>query len=88
VPTRTASSIAATVVLVAGCQDNQKSADGRPNGRFTARLLEVWDGGRFTGTLAKLHAAVKDGMPPTQTPNYYKVGPANRAFTGGQAFRI
>jgi hypothetical protein len=88
VPTRTASSIAATVVLISGCMDNQTSADGRVNGRFTERLLTVWDGGRFRGSLASLQRAIRAGMPPTQTPNLYVVGPANRAFTSRQAFKI
>jgi metacaspase-1 len=88
VPTRTASSIKATVVLISGCMDNQTSADGRVNGRFTGRLLTVWDGGRFKGTLDKLQKAIVAGMPPNQTPNLYVVGPANRSFTSRQAFTI
>lgn len=88
VPTRTASSIQATVALVSGCMDNQESADGRTNGRFTARLLDVWDEGRFTGSLAALHEAILGGMPPTQTPNLYVVGPASRRGDDGPALRI
>ncbi len=87
-PARAATSIPSTVVLISGCQDNQTSADGRVNGRFTGRLLEVWGKGTFKGNLAKLCKVIVAGMPPDQTPNYYVVGATNRAFLRGQAFRL
>lgn len=88
VPPREKSAIGASVVLISGCMDNQTSADGPVNGRFTGRLLEVWDGGAFSGNLSRLHKGVKAGMPPNQTPNLYTVGPANRAFAAKRAFAI
>lgn len=88
VPTRSASSIQASVVLISGCQDNQTSADGRVNGRFTGRLLEVWAGGAFKGNANKLRRVIVAGMPPDQTPNYYVVGRPNRSLTSRQAFKI
>jgi len=87
-PPRAAASIPGTVVLISGCQDNQTSADGRVNGRFTGRLLDVWGGGTFKGNLAKLCKVIVAGMPPDQTPNYYVVGATNRAFTSRQAFKL
>ncbi len=88
VPTRSASSIQASVVLISGCQDNQTSADGRVNGRFTGRLLEVWGGGTFKGSASRLRKAIVAGMPPDQTPNYYVVGRANKSLTTRQVLRI
>jgi hypothetical protein len=88
VPTRAKSAVKASVVLISGCMDNQTSADGPVNGRFTGRLLEVWADGAFRGNLSRLHKGIKAGMPPNQTPNFYAVGAANRAFAAKQAFAI
>jgi len=88
VPSRDASSIQATVVLISGCQDNQTSADGRVNGRFTARLLEVWNEGAFRGSASRLRKAIVAGMPPDQTPNYYVVGRPNKPLTTRQILKI
>jgi hypothetical protein len=88
VPPRTAASVAASIALISGCQDNQTSADGRVNGRFTGRLLQVWDGGGFTGSLPKLHKVIVAGMPPDQTPNYYAVGARSRTLSTKPAFAI
>lgn len=80
--------LASTVVLLAGCQDNQLSYDGPVNGAFTGRLLQVWDQGRFVGSLSRLVKAVRAGMPPEQTPNYYAAGRRNSWFLSRQALRI
>ncbi len=87
-PARAAASIPGTVALISGCQDNQTSADGRVNGRFTGRMLQVWGGGAFKGNLAKLCKVIVAGMPPDQTPNYYLVGASNRSFIRGQALKL
>jgi hypothetical protein len=62
-------------ILISGCQDNQSSYDGQHNGAFTARLLTVWNGGKFAGNYAGFHATIKAGMPAIQTPNLYTMGP-------------
>ena len=69
----------AAVILISGCQDNQTSMDGDHNGAFTEQLLRVWDGGRFKptgGNYVNFHAAIKAGLPSTQTPNLFVLGPA------------
>jgi hypothetical protein len=69
----------AAVILISGCQDNQTSLDGDHNGAFTEQLLRVWDEGRFNpenGTYINFHATIKAGMPSTQTPNLFTLGPA------------
>ena len=65
-----------TVILVSGCQDNQTSMDGDHNGAFTEQLLKVWNHGAFSGNYAGLHARARAGLPPTQSPNLFTLGPA------------
>jgi hypothetical protein len=77
----------APAVLISGCQDNQTSMDGPHNGAFTGRLLKVWNGGKFKGNYAQLCKTIVKGMPDTQTPNLYTVGPAAR-LVAQQAFAI
>ena len=64
------------VVLISGCQDNQTSLDGDHNGAFTEQLLRVWNQGQFKGGYDSFHAKIKAGMPHTQTPNLFALGPA------------
>jgi hypothetical protein len=66
--------IAATVLLLSGCQDNQVSLDGRRNGLFTQKFLEVW---RQASSYEDLHRRVVATMPPQQTPNLYRATPQN-----------
>jgi hypothetical protein len=80
--------LASTVVLLSGCQDNQFSYDGPVNGAFTGAFLQVWDQGRFVGSLSRLVKAVRSRMPPEQTPNYYSTGHRNSWFLSRQALRI
>ena len=76
----------AAVILISGCQDNQTSLDGDHNGAFTGQLLQVWNLGAYNGSYAAFHAAIRAGMPSTQTPNLYLLGDvarfvAQRPFT-------
>mgnify|MGYP006201189815 FL=1 len=64
------------LILISGCQDNQFSMDGDHNGAFTEQLLRVWNNGAFTGSYARMHALVRAGLPPTQSPNLFSLGPA------------
>jgi hypothetical protein len=80
----------AAVILLSGCQDNQTSMDGDHNGAFTEQLLRVWDDGRFNpsgGTYVNFHAAIKAGMPSTQTPNFFTLGSA-RDFSRQRPFKV
>lgn len=65
-----------SVILISGCQDNQFSMDGNHNGAFTEQVLKVWNNGGFTGNHAVFHARVRAGLPPTQSPNLFTLGPA------------
>ena len=76
-----------SVILISGCQDNQTSMDGDHNGAFTEQLLKVWNHGGYRGNYAKFHAAIKAGLPASQTPNLFTLGTAAR-FARQQPFNV
>jgi hypothetical protein len=85
-----AGTVKASVILISGCQDNQTSLDGDHNGAFTEQLLRIWDDGRFDpkrGDYVKFHGIIKAGMPATQTPNFFTLGPTAR-FARQRPFTI
>ena len=69
------------VVLISGCQDNQTSMDGEHNGAFTGQLLKVWNRGSFKGDYNAFHTQIRAGLPRTQSPNLFVLGPAARFMT-------
>lgn len=77
----------AAVILISGCQDNQTSLDGDHNGAFTGQLLQVWNLGAYQGNYASLHAAIRAGMSPGQTPNLYMLGDVAR-FVAQRPFTV
>jgi hypothetical protein len=77
----------AAVILISGCQDNQVALDGDHNGAFTGQLRRVWNGGRFEGNHAQFHARIVAGMPASQTPNLFLLGPA-AAFVAQRPFSV
>jgi metacaspase-1 len=72
--------IAAGVILISGCQDNQLSLDGDRNGLFTSKLLKVWKNGDFKGGHRRFRRSIANLMPPSQTPNFYPAGEVRRSF--------
>jgi hypothetical protein len=78
----------ATVVLISGCEDNQLSMDGNKNGLFTATLLKVWNDGKFKGGYRQFRRDILAKMPPSQSPNYFTVGPQNRKFESQKPLTI
>lgn len=76
-----------SVILISGCQDNQTSMDGDHNGAFTEQVLKAWNHGNYRGNYAKFHAAVKAGLPASQTPNLFTLGSASR-FLRQQPFSV
>jgi hypothetical protein len=83
-----AANVAASVLLVSGCQDNQLSADGPFNGLFTGTLKRVWNAGKFKGTYRAFHKEIVKRMPPDQTPNYFRTGASSPAFEKQTPFKI
>lgn len=66
--------LAAGVILISGCQDNQESLDGPFNGAFTGRLMRVWNHGAFKGNHVAFQRQILAGMPETQSPNLFTLG--------------
>lgn len=81
-------SLAARVLLLSGCQDNQTSSDGDHNGLFTGTLRTVWKEGSFRGGNRTLLTRIKSRMPPWQTPNYLTLNDPKGAFTTERPFTI
>jgi metacaspase-1 len=82
-----AKKIRAAVILISGCLDNQVSLDGEHNGAFTGQLRRLWNNGKWKGTHAQFHANIVAGMPASQTPNLFLLGPAG-AFAAQQPFKV
>ena len=80
--------LAASLLLISGCQDNQTSADGDRNGLFTGTLLDVWNGGDFKRYYRGFHRAIVEKMPPDQTPNFFFIGEPNPKFRRQKPFTI
>lgn len=80
--------IRANCILISGCQDNQLSADGPENGRFTGRLKAVWNNGSYKGDYESFHKTIRSEMPIDQTPNLFSLGPNPKDFISQQPFRI
>lgn len=69
--------LAAKVILIAGCEDPQFSADLGHHGLFTWELLQVWDNGAFTGSHEKFRQDIKARVAqqnPGQEPFLFTVG--------------
>ena len=77
----------AAALLISGCQDNQVSLDGDHNGAFTGQLRRIWNNGKFSGNYSRFHAQIVAGMPASQTPNLFLLGPAG-AFAAQQPFKV
>jgi metacaspase-1 len=73
--------VGASVILISGCQDNQLSLDGDRNGLFTQTMLGVWSDGGFEGTYRQFWKSIGAQMPPTQSPNFFRTGATDRAFS-------
>ena len=82
--------VQASIRLISGCQDNQYSLDGgfNRNSAFTEQLLDVWSSGNFRGDYNQFHSAILSGMPPTQSPNHFKIGISDPVYDQKKPFTI
>jgi hypothetical protein len=81
--------VAASVILLSGCQDNQLSMDGPFNGAFTGALKAVWNGGKYNGGYDRFISAVRASLNnPTQSPGIFRIGAADAAFDAQQPFLV
>ncbi|MEB3191155.1 MAG: caspase family protein [Snowella sp.] len=78
----------ASGILLSGCRDNQVSLDTGSNGLFTAKLLEVWNDGKFAGSYSKFLKAIAAKLPKSQNPNYYTFGKRSMKFLRQNPFMI
>lgn len=78
--------LAARVLLLSGCQENQTAADGERNGLFTARLIELWGDGANRIGYRKFLTTIKGKMPPWQSPNFLALNDPRRAFNRERPF--
>ena len=80
--------VGASVILLSGCLDNQRSLDGDRNGLYTHNLREVWADGGFKGGYRVFQDAIGGRMPPSQTPAFFAVGLTNPLFEAENPFTI
>jgi hypothetical protein len=88
IPANVKAQVRARVRLLAACQDNQLALDAADHGLFTSTLLQVWDGGSFTGTYDEFYRAIVSRMPYYQTPNHFVIGGDNPVFDAGPPFTL
>ncbi|CUR57234.1 putative Peptidase C14 caspase catalytic subunit p20 [metagenome] len=80
--------VAASVLLISGCQDDQVSYDGEGNGAFTQSLLQTWAEGAFEGDYSAFHADIVANMTTDQTPNLNSDLVADPAYLTQQPFAV
>jgi hypothetical protein len=64
-----------------------QSIDGDHHGAFTGLLRQIWNNGKWTGSHVQFHAQIVAGMPPSQSPNLFLLGPAG-AFAAQRPFTL
>jgi metacaspase-1 len=80
--------IAATVLSLTACQDDEVAGDGTRHGVFTQAFLDVWGSGAFTGSYRTLFDAIKARMGAArQRPNYRIDGTPNASLEAESPFR-
>jgi len=79
--------IAASVITLAACADDQTAGDGRDHGLFTQNLLSVWNDGAFRGGYREFLNAIK-GCTAGQEPSYLFIGTPNAPFENEKPFTI
>lgn len=72
-------SLAATVVLLSGCRDEELSRDGDPNGAFTGAILTAWEQPAARKSFRALVEAAGKLIPPA-----YEQHPTYSVYTFGE----
>ena len=80
--------IQASVYYFGACQDNQLARDGTFNSVFTAHLRAIWNAGKFSGNYTAFSKALRNGMPPDQTPRFQRLGLSDVAFLNQKPFTV
>ncbi len=84
---RRSGAMAAELILLAGCQDDQFSYDGSGNGAFTGALKTVWRNGAFRGNYEAFLGEIRSRLPGDQVPNYLSVS-ASAEFQEQRPFTV
>lgn len=81
--------VAAAVILLSGCQDNQLSMDGPFNGAFTGQLKRIWNGGKYAGNYDRFISDIRKGLnDPTQSPGIFRIGATDPGFDAQLPFLV
>ncbi len=79
--------IAASVITLAACQDDETAGDGHDHGQFTQSLLDVWNNAAYRGCYRDFLEAIKAKVRG-QHPNYEFDGAPNPPFERETPFTI
>lgn len=81
--------IAASVLLLSACQDEETALDGDNHGIFTQALLKVWARGHFDQDYTDFHRQItREINLPQQRPNLLKLPPEDPSFIMQRPFTI
>ena len=79
--------IKASLLTFAACQDEETAGEINGHGVFTATLIDVWDGGNFTGNYAAFAKEIQRRVQGQET-KFNLDGIRNPAFEGEKPFTI
>jgi hypothetical protein len=78
---KTPQKVKASIHLMAAAKEDQKTYQDKRNSRFTRRLLEVWDGGKFSGNHTQFFNAICRRIDKQNPPVQNFLGTPNSAFS-------
>lgn len=84
----TAGRINASVKLLAACQDDEETLDGKTNGLFTGTLLSLLGDGEYASSNAEKIIAGVTTKYAFPTPNFFQYGGVITSFDYGSPFAI
>ncbi|MGC3944733.1 MAG: caspase family protein [Chryseolinea sp.] len=80
--------INASVKLLAACQDDEETLDGKANGLFTGTLLSLLSDAEYTASSAEKIIAGVTGKYHFPTPNFFQYGGIIASYDFGSPFSI
>lgn len=90
-PQPSTTGIAASVLSISACQDDEVAADGFPHGAFTKALTIEWRNGNFRGSHERLWFRSRGNLlrtEPQQHATWDYAGTLDEAFWHGEAFKL
>lgn len=79
-PAADRSALAAGLLLMSACREDELAYDGTANGQFTSALLRAWRSGRFRGSYRRLLRRLTRFVATPQTPQLALHGPKSAAL--------